>query len=308
MHYVIGDVHGCFKELKLLLNKIESKDPDAIIYFVGDWVDRGDQVADVMQWVVDNITTTGKYRSVRGNHDQEAMDWYNAYFLPWTKEEHDPYDSLPETYYDFASVVDDCFNRNPEALKPFFDKVRSEMPYNRAVEITTAGGVTVTYRICHAWHRKDESKLFDTNLYERNYWGYYVDDEIIVHGHTPTVAESYRLRGRWDEDRPGMIGYRHNDINVDGGCCFHKGFPNYPCMLCGICLETLEEIYPYSIEDRLMEGARHQVENFMMAAMKDIPFEEKVQAIYENSLESYMNKRSNSFRQELLERLGLTNE
>lgn len=308
MHYVIGDVHGCFKELKLLLNKIESKDPDAIIYFVGDWVDRGDQVADVMQWVVDNITTTGKYRSVRGNHDQEAMDWYNAHFLPWTREEHDPYDSLPETYYDFASVVDNCFNRDPEALRVFFDKVRSEMPYNRAVEITTAGGVTVTYRICHAWHSKDESMLFDTNLYERNYWGYYVDDEIIVHGHTPTVTESYRLRGRWDEDRPGLIGYRYNDIDVDGGCCFHKGFPNYPCMLCGICLETLEEIYPYSIEDRLMEGAKHTVEKYMMAAMKDIPFEEKVQATYENYIEAYGNKKPNSFRQELLERLGLTNE
>lgn len=58
----------------------------------------------------------------------------------------------------------------------------------------------------------------------------------------------------------------------------------------------------------MLEGARHQAENFMMAAMKDMPFEEKVQAIYENNLESYMNKKPNSFRQKLLERLGLTNE
>lgn len=79
-------------------------------------------------------------------------------------------------------------------------------------------------------------------------------------------------------------------------------------MLCGICLETLEEIYPYSIEDRLMEGAKHTVEKYMMTAMKDIPFEEKVQATYENYIEAYGNKKPNSFRQELLERLGLTNE
>lgn len=308
MHYVIGDVHGCYKELMLLLNKIESKDTNAIIYFVGDWVDRGPQVADVMQWVVENITLTGKYRSVRGNHDQEAMDWYDDFFLPWIREGHDTYGSLPETYYDFASVVDNCFNRDPEALTPFFDKVRTEMPYNRAIEITTVGGVTVTYRICHAWHCKDLRRQYESNLYERNYWGYYVDDEIVVHGHTPTIIESYRKRGRRDEDCPGLIGYRHNDIDVDGGCCFHKGMPYYPCMLCGICLETLEEIYPYSLEDRLLEGARFQAENFMMESMKNVPFEEKVQAIYENNLEDYMNKKPNYFRQELIERLGLKME
>ena len=290
MHYAIGDVHGCFKELKLLLNRIESKDSNAIIYFVGDWVDRGPQVADVMQWVVDNVSTTGKYRSVRGNHDQEALDWYNNEFIPWTKENHDPYDMLPKTHYDFAEVVDNCFNRNPEALKPFFDKVKSAMPYNRAIEVTTVGGVTVTYRICHAWHTNSEDALlYITNLYERNYWGNYANDEIIIHGHTPTIHEGYWLEGCIDEERPGMIGYRHNDINIDGGCCFHKRSPNYPCMLCGICLETLEEIYPYSIEERLLEGAKYQAE--------------KAQAIYERNLEVYLNKKPNSYRQELLERL-----
>lgn len=308
MHYVIGDVHGCFKELKLLLNKIESKDKDAIIYFVGDWVDRGNRVADVMQWVVDNITTTGKYRSVRGNHDQEALDWYNDYFLPWIKEEHTSCETLPKTYYDFSTVVDNCYDRNPEAIKPFFDKVSLEMPYNTAVEITTVGGVTVTYRICHAWHSKNDPRTIDTNLYARKFWGYYEDDEIIIHGHTPTIADDYRLRGNYDEDRPGMIGYRHNDIDVDGGCCFQRSFPNYPCMLCGICLETLEEIYPYSIEERLLEGAIYQAENFMPATMKGIDIKDWIKVIYENNLENYVNKKPNTYRQELLARLGLCDE
>lgn len=305
MHYVIGDVHGCFKELKQLINKIESKDPTAIIYFVGDWIDRGPQVAEVMQWVVDNITTMGKYRSVRGNHDQEALYWYDSYFLPWIKEDHSPYDMLPETNYDFAEVVDKCFNRNPDALKPFFDKVRSAMPYNRAIEITTESGVTVTYRICHAWHSNTAPGLLSINLYERNYWGNYADDEIIVHGHTPTISDSYILRGRYDEERPGMIGYRPNAIDVDGGCCFHKGIPSFPCMLCGICLETLEEFYPYSIEERLLEGAKYQAENYAMPAMENLSPEDRVQVIYKNYLDEYLNKKPNRYRQKLLDRLGL---
>ena len=36
MHYVIGDVHGCYDEMIALLNKIEARDSEAIIYFVGD--------------------------------------------------------------------------------------------------------------------------------------------------------------------------------------------------------------------------------------------------------------------------------
>lgn len=308
MHYVIGDVHGCFKELMLLLNKIETKDPDAIIYFVGDWIDRGEQVADVMQWVATNITTDGKYRSVRGNHDQEALDWYNAYFLPWIKEEHGPYDALPETYYDFASVVDNYFDRNPEALKPFFDKVKSDMPLNVAVKVTTVGGVEITYRICHAWHSKNEDikTSFDTNLYERNYWGYYVDDEIIVHGHTPTISHDYMLRGIYGAERPGMIGYRHNDINVDGGCCFYRGFPEYPCMLCGICLETLEEFYSYTVEERYMESAENHVSRLSKSFLEKLPDGvDIVQIIFEEYMEKFHDISTNSYRQEMLERLGL---
>lgn len=35
MHYVIGDVHGCYDELMLLLQKIDAKDKDARYIFVG---------------------------------------------------------------------------------------------------------------------------------------------------------------------------------------------------------------------------------------------------------------------------------
>ncbi len=306
MHYVIGDVHGCFKELNILVDKIERQDSNAIIYFVGDWVDRGPQVAEVMQWVVENITTTGKYRSVRGNHDQAAMDWYYAYFLPWTREEHDPYDSIPEADYDFASVVDNCFNRDPKAIEPFFDKVKSAMPYNRSIEITTKEGAKVKYRICHAWHRDDEKRQFVSNLYERNYWGNYVNDEIIVHGHTPTISEDYRDRGMWDVDRPGMIGYRHNAIDVDGGCCFQRLFPKYPCMLSGICLETLEEFYSHTIEERFLEVAEYLVKEHFESELEESAIEETVQSVRDGHVKRYLeNKKPDENRLWLLKRLGI---
>ena len=41
MHYVIGDIHGCYQDMMALLNKIESQDQDAQIIFVGDFIDLG---------------------------------------------------------------------------------------------------------------------------------------------------------------------------------------------------------------------------------------------------------------------------
>lgn len=48
MHYVIGDIHGCYQDMMALLNKIESQDQDAQIIFVGDFIDRGPDVDKVL--------------------------------------------------------------------------------------------------------------------------------------------------------------------------------------------------------------------------------------------------------------------
>ena len=41
MHYAIGDVHGCFDELMLLIRKILKKDKDAKFILIGDLIERG---------------------------------------------------------------------------------------------------------------------------------------------------------------------------------------------------------------------------------------------------------------------------
>ena len=38
---VIGDIHGCFKTLKKLVEEVRKKYPEIPLYCVGDLVDRG---------------------------------------------------------------------------------------------------------------------------------------------------------------------------------------------------------------------------------------------------------------------------
>jgi serine/threonine protein phosphatase 1 len=63
---VIGDVHGCYRTLLALIEKLPM---DAEIVFVGDLIDRGDSSREV----VDLVKSMG-WKCARGNHEQMMID------------------------------------------------------------------------------------------------------------------------------------------------------------------------------------------------------------------------------------------
>ena len=65
---VIGDVHGCYKTLMALLEKIPEEHKKQIC-FTGDLIDRGPRSREVVQFVVDN-----GHLCVMGNHEQMMND------------------------------------------------------------------------------------------------------------------------------------------------------------------------------------------------------------------------------------------
>jgi serine/threonine protein phosphatase 1 len=64
---IIGDVHGHYDGLMLLLDSIEPTTDDQI-YFLGDLIDRGPKSAQVVDFVREN-----NYGCVLGNHEQMAL-------------------------------------------------------------------------------------------------------------------------------------------------------------------------------------------------------------------------------------------
>ena len=82
---IIGDIHGCFDELIELLQKLGYKistQPDGNItveppegrkaVFVGDYVDRGPKVAEVLRFIM-RMHETGAALCVPGNHDVKLV-------------------------------------------------------------------------------------------------------------------------------------------------------------------------------------------------------------------------------------------
>ena len=61
--FIIGDVHGCYKTLRALINKLPK---DSTIIFTGDLIDRGPKSKETVEYIIDN-----QFFSVLGNHDRE---------------------------------------------------------------------------------------------------------------------------------------------------------------------------------------------------------------------------------------------
>ena len=74
--FAVGDIHGGLKALIQVLNKIEVKDEDTLI-FVGDYVDGWSESAQVIQFLLElsqKITCV----FIKGNHDVWCENWLRS--------------------------------------------------------------------------------------------------------------------------------------------------------------------------------------------------------------------------------------
>lgn len=69
--FIIGDVHGCFKTLKALIDKLPNQDD---IIFVGDLIDRGPSPIEVLDYIQDHP----QWQVVRGNHEDMLLDYFRV--------------------------------------------------------------------------------------------------------------------------------------------------------------------------------------------------------------------------------------
>ncbi len=79
--YVVGDIHGCIEKLSDLLGHIDddlARHPGVIgrVVFVGDYIDRGENSADVLRFMAD-VTRAHPERLIglMGNHERMLLDF-----------------------------------------------------------------------------------------------------------------------------------------------------------------------------------------------------------------------------------------
>ena len=81
----VGDIHGEFRMLELLMNKLDVQKKDELI-FVGDYIDRGPDSKAVINEII-KLKRYKKAVTIRGNHESMAL---NAIF----QNKHEPLGTL----------------------------------------------------------------------------------------------------------------------------------------------------------------------------------------------------------------------
>lgn len=67
--YVVGDIHGMFRQLDGLLERVQFKPEHDRLFSVGDLVDRGPESKEALLWL-----DKPWFHACRGNHEQFAID------------------------------------------------------------------------------------------------------------------------------------------------------------------------------------------------------------------------------------------
>lgn len=205
---IIGDLHGCFDELALLLTRLGytvqdtqvTPPPGRKVVFLGDLVDRGPKIPQVLRLVM-GMVAAGTALCIPGNHDVKLM---RALLGKNVQRTHGLADSL----------------RQLEAEPPEFKQAVSEFIQNMVSHYVLDGGRLV---VAHAGMKESmagraSAAVRDFALYGEttgetdefglpvryNWATEYRGSAIVVYGHTPVPGPEWLNR----------------TINIDTGCVF----------------------------------------------------------------------------------------
>lgn len=233
MIYVISDIHGCYREYKALLNKIQFSQKD-VLYVLGDIVDRGPEPIKVLK---DMMARPNIY-PILGNHDFMALKVLKKLNVEVTKENAENHlsdkDIMNYLYWikDGGKITADQFRQlNRVEKENVLDYIQGFSLYEEVVcqqkrYVLVHGGI-------HGFTEDkslEEYELKDFIFYRTDYTQRYFKDKntYVVTGHTPT----FLIR----EDKQPLVYEENGHIAIDCGCVYKEKLAAY-------CLDTGEIQY-----------------------------------------------------------------
>lgn len=193
--YVIGDVHGCYKTLRKLLEDVIGIVEGDELYFLGDYADRGPSTKELIDYIIDLREQGYVLRTLMGNHedmflrtvmgDLDQASWeMNGGKVTIQSFGLSKADEIPANYVNFCKELEFYIELEDHWLvHAGFDYLADDFRLNTHPMLWSRD------------HTADMDKL---------------NGKPLVHGHTPVIMEAIEQ----------MVEDRMPEINLDNGCVY----------------------------------------------------------------------------------------
>ncbi|WBF82108.1 serine/threonine protein phosphatase [Mammaliicoccus virus vB_MscM-PMS2] len=223
--YVVPDIHGEYNKLLNVIRRINKvREPNETIVFLGDYIDRGDNSKDVVNYIFALMSNDDNIVALLGNHDyefyniMERVERLNIYDIEWLSrycvETLSSYgvSTLPLKYNSLEDNMRDNFDFIKKELIKFkksdnYRKFKILMAncrkyYKEGKYIFThSGGVS---------YKPIEEQTINELIWSRDFKPRN-DDYIYVCGHTPTSSREVEENGSMLMCDVGAV-FGHTDI------------------------------------------------------------------------------------------------
>lgn len=205
---IIGDIHGCYDELVMLLGKlgyvnntetwVHPEGRKAV--FAGDLVDRGPKTPEVLKLVM-AMTAAGTAYCVPGNHDVKLMRWLNGKNVQAKHGLEKSIEQLstetPEFKNKVSKFIDDLISHY------VFDDGKLVVAHAGLKESMQGRGSGAVREFCLYGDTTGEIDEFGLPV-RLNWAAEYTGKAMVVYGHTPVP----------------LAQWLNNTIDIDTGCVF----------------------------------------------------------------------------------------
>ena len=204
--FAIGDIHGCWYKFMSLWKKLNVTDKDLCI-FLGDYIDRGNNVAETLEWLIEQ-STKENFIFLAGNHELMLIDAFKYNYPLLDKifrgEKNKLTNRDVEEHEAAALWIINGGDKTINALLKLHEKNESivyefsnfvkNLDLSYTIEICGR-----TYFFCHAGVRPgillEEQSALDLLWIRSEFFrksGGYNGKDVIIVGHTPTQRLSWR--------------------------------------------------------------------------------------------------------------------
>jgi serine/threonine protein phosphatase 1 len=202
--YVIGDIHGCLKTFRYMVEEIIRLERDDTLFLLGDYVDRGPESRGVIDFIITLREKGYPIVTLMGNHEDmllSAMEG-GAQFNQWMRNGA-PFtlrsfgmEKTIETGYAFGFRLPDPYLNFLHDLK-FYVETDDVILVHAGIDLSLPDPFSETFILL--WTRQ--------TVIEKKVLG----NRKVIHGHTPVPLTVIREM----VDDPEA-----DDINIDGGCVY----------------------------------------------------------------------------------------